>query len=136
MIGIEMLKAVLLLAGLLRYGAPAGWDVAARLTLYVYPETSPRVELLLDPVAIFRSPLPDRLCGYALGSYVVLDPKPGCSNTLEHELNHIWQGRSYEILMPPSYALDADFWEAHPSWTAEDMFAPRRLNWALLQFGF
>lgn len=132
---ISLVKLVLLLAGLVAYGRPDGWDVAAqaRLSLYL-PGPVGSVGLVVDPIPIYYRPLGGP-CGLYWGP-IVVDPeagRKGCSNTLEHELGHAWQARSYGLLYPISYALSPPLWEPERPW-GEVPASPRVLEWALIRF--
>lgn len=70
------------------------------------------------------------------GGAVIVDPeapKKNCSYTLEHELAHVWQARSYGLLQPLTYALSPPLWEPEHPW-GEVPASPRVLEWSLLRF--
>ncbi len=133
---ISLVKLILLIAGLVAYGRPDGWDVAAqaRLSLYL-PGPVGSVGLVVDPVPIYYRPLPGNLCGGYYGGAVLIDPNArgkGCSYTLEHELAHVWQARAYGLLQPLTYALSPSLWEPERPWE-EVPSLPRVLEWALVR---
>lgn len=133
---ISLTKLLLLLWGLLAYGAPDAWDVAwqVRLSLYL-PGPAGSVSIAVDPVPIYYRPLPGDLCGVYEG-VVIVDPRAQekqCFYTLEHELAHVWQARSYGLLQPLTYAISPRLWEPKRPWE-EVPPAPRALEWALVRF--
>jgi hypothetical protein len=67
-VSVDLLKLLILLAGMWGQGTPDGWDVAAqvRLTLAI-PGLTGAVELALDPVPIYYRPL-GGTAGYSPGS--------------------------------------------------------------------
>ena len=134
---ISLTKLLLLLWGLLAYGAPDAWDVAWRVRLSLYlPGPAGGVSLAVDPVPIFYRPLPGDLCGEYYGGAVLIDPNvrgKGCSYTLEHELAHVWQARAFGLLQPLTYALSPSSWEPERPW-GEVPASPRVLEWALVRF--
>ena len=133
---VSLTKLLLLLWALLAYGRPDGWDVAwqARLSLYL-PGPVGSVSLAVDPVPIYLRPLPGDLCGGYYGGVVLVDPNAqgkGCSHTLEHELAHVWQARSYGLLQPLTYALSPPLWEPERPWEGVP-WTPRILEWSLVR---
>jgi hypothetical protein len=102
---VDLIKLLLLLVGMWGQGNPDGWDVAAqvRLTLAL-PGPTGTVELALGPVPIYYRKLDDSYCGLFTG-VILVDPdhrEKGCENTLQHELNHAWQLRTWGLLSPIS----------------------------------
>lgn len=133
---ISLVKLVLLLAGLVAYGRPDGWDVAvqARLSFHL-PGPVGSAGLAVDPIPIYYRRLDGDLCGLYWGP-VVVDPeagRKGCENTLEHELAHAWQARSYGLIQPITYALSPPLWEPERPW-GEVPASPHVLEWALVRF--
>lgn len=132
---VDLIKVLLLVVGYGLFGAPDDWDKAVSTRLIVEPN-GVTVELAYDPVAIYKRPLNEKpYGGFAMGSFVVVD-----SNTWEsiqqqylaHELNHIWQTRTYGLLVPLTYPTG--IWEPHPYvWHNLDMPSPRLLNWPLFR---
>jgi hypothetical protein len=128
-VSVDLLKLLILLAGMWGRGTPDSWDVAAqvRLTLAI-PGPTGAVELAVDPVPIYYRPL-EGYCGLFTG-VILVDPdhaRMGCQNTLRHELNHAWQLRTWGLLYPISYLANPDYWESDPQ------PAPRSLNWPLIR---
>lgn len=111
---ISLIKVVLILYGLLRFGVPDAWDTAAEVRLSLFlpgPEAS--IGLNIDPVSIYYRPLEGNLCGAYYG-IVVIDPNAqakNCANTPEHELAHVWQSRSYGPLQAITYLFSKSLWE-------------------------
>lgn len=132
---ISIAKLILLLWGLFSYGSPDGWDVAWQVRASVYlPDVSGSISFALDPVPVYYRPLPWNLCGEYNG-VILIDPnaqEKGCARTLEHELAHVWQARSYGLLLPLSYAFSPSLWEPERPW-AEVPASPRVLEWALIR---
>ncbi|WP_243028577.1 hypothetical protein [Thermus albus] len=134
---VDLIRLILLLSGLLRFGGADGWDVAWRAGVSLaWPGPQAVIEVRVDPVPIYYRPLPGDLCGLYDG-VVRVDPDApakGCRETLAHELNHVWQGRTYGLLQPLTYALAPGLWEPARPWEgASGMPAPRTLNWALIR---
>ena len=135
---ISLVKALLLLAGLLANGRPDGWNVAWQASLSVgLPGPVGALEFRLDPVPYFYRPL-GGLCGAAYGAYYVIDPawqEKGCVNTPGHEAAHIGQARAWGLVQPLTYAIAPGLWEPTPQYLGpEAMYVPRGLNWPLLRF--
>lgn len=92
------------------------WQVSFKFTL---PENAPVVELAFDYVPVYSGYLNGDLCGVAYGAFAIIDPRykeKGCENTLQHELAHIWQYRSYGLILPITYPFMKDFWETDEPW--------------------
>lgn len=135
---ISLVKTLLILYGLLRFGAPDNWDVAMQAQLSVYlPGPAASIGLNIDPVPIYYRPLEGDLCGVYYG-IIVVDPNAaakGCRNTLEHELGHAWQSRSYGLLVAATYLISEPLWEpAAP----EHQIPPHKrvLEWSLIRLWF
>lgn len=133
---VSLTKLLLLLWALLAYGRPDGWDVAWQVRLSFYlPDPSGSISVAWDPVPIYYRPLPGDLCGEYRGGVVLIDPNArgkGCSYTLEHELAHAWQARSYGLIQPLTYALSPSPWEPERPWGGAP-WAPRVLEWSLVR---
>lgn len=135
---ISLVKAILILYGFLRFGAPDAWDTAAEVRLSLFlpgPEAS--IGLNIDPVPIYYRPLEGNLCGVYYG-IVVIDPNAqakNCVNTLEHELAHVWQSRSYGLLVAITYPFSKSLWE--PEAPSYQIPAHKRvLEWSLIRLWF
>ena len=92
------------------------WQVAFKFTL---PENAPVVELAFDYVPVYSGYLNGDLCGVAYGAFAIVDPRykeKGCENNLQHELAHIWQYRSYGLILPITYPFMKDLWETDEPW--------------------
>ena len=132
---ISLTKLVLLLWALLRYGQPQGWDTALQVQLSLsLPGPGVVVGVNFDPIPIYYRSLPDSLCGLYDGAIVVdpSAPERGCRNTLEHELAHAWQVRSYGLIQPITYALSPKLWEPNPPWSGTPS-TPRVLEFSLVR---
>ncbi len=127
---IDLTKLIILLVGMWGKGAPDDWDIAVQVRFSVtFPGLTGAVELALDPVPIYYRQL-EGYCGLFTGA-ILIDPDHammGCADTLQHELNHAWQLRTWGLLYPISYAVNPDYWESDPQ------PAPRSLNCPLFRF--
>lgn len=133
---IDMTKAIFLLIGYILYGSPNDWDKAFSVQLSIqHNPVSARLEVVYDPVAIYYKDISYlNIGGYAFGSYVVVqEHKTAQDILLQHELNHIWQARTYGFLMTITYPFG--IWEPNPYvYTNLNMPSPRQLNWGLFRF--
>lgn len=135
---ISLVKLLLLLWALLAHGNPDSWAVAWQVRFSVYLPDDPGVAISVawDPVPIYYRPLPGELCGEYRGGAVLIDPRApekGCGRTLEHELAHVWQARSYGLLYPISYALSPSPWEPAERPWEEVPPAQKVLEWSLVR---
>lgn len=126
---LDLIRTLILLAGLALHGQPDDWDVAVQAAMVLTPE-GPALELLWDPVAIYIQEPPGGACGVSYGQFVLVHPQPerlGCSRTLEHELGHVWQWRGWGLL--PLYSEPSESWRQVPP-------APRVMRHSLLRISF
>ncbi|BDX35473.1 zinc metallopeptidase motif-containing protein [Thermus phage MN1] len=132
---ISLVKLILLLGALLRYGHPQEWDTALQVRLSLsLPGPGVVVGVNIDPIPIYHRSLPGNLCGLYDGAIVVdpSAPEKGCRDTLEHELAHAWQVRSYGLVQPITYAFSPGLWEPNPPWAGAPS-APRALEFSLIR---
>lgn len=134
---VDVLKLLFLLLGTLNFGAPNSWDTAVQLRVSMALSGPTVVELAIDPVPIYYRPVWG-LCGKHWNWTVVLvNPRAeemGCRETLQHELNHVWQARAWGLAHVVSQALAPNLWEPSRPWEGADgMPAPRSLNWPLIR---
>ncbi len=134
---IDIVRLILLIFSFFSLGKPDGFDTAYKVAFEYSPnQNTLTLAIKIDPVAYYYRPLPPNLCGLAIYSYFIVDPKhpeKGCENTFSHELNHIWQGRTYGYLLPITYLFDANIWEAKPVWTDKNMPDKKDLNFSLIK---
>jgi hypothetical protein len=132
---VDLTKLVILLIGYALYGPPDDWDKAMSVQLSMqFDPVSARLELAYDPVAIFFQPNTGDKGGWALPSYVVVstDDDIAVNVHLQHETAHVWQYRTYGLLMPLLYPTG--IWEPNPYvWNNLNMPNPRQLNWSLFR---
>lgn len=137
---VDLIRLLLILSGFARFGTPDGWDVAWRVGVSLaWPGPQAVLEVRWDPVPIYYRELPEGLCGLYDG-VVRIDPSAGlkgCREPLEHELNHVWQARTYGLIMPLTYGLSPQLWEPERPWEgAGGMPALRSLSWSLIHLYF
>lgn len=134
---VDLTKLLLLLIGYALYGPPDDYDHAWSVRAgFALPGPSVSLEVSYDPVAIYYRSL-DRVAGRAWGQFVLVDPDYNPKGTtLEHELNHIWQFRTYGLIVPLTYGLEPTLspWEPKPyTYNNLSMPAPRQLNFPLFR---
>lgn len=143
---VDLAKLILLLIGYTLYGSPDDWDKAWAIQLQVQYNSSGGVssslELSYDPVAIYYREFSGLKAmdnkpssAFSMGAFVVVEPGWGADVDLRHEIEHIWQMRTWGLLMPITYALDYSLWEPNPyTWdNFNGMPSPRTLNWSLFK---
>jgi hypothetical protein len=77
-------------------------------------ETALYVQFKYDPVFVYSRELPNDLCGMAIYNAVFISPRAnelGCEKPLEHEMAHVWQGRTYGLLLPIVYVAFNEYFE-------------------------
>lgn len=112
---IDLIRAFILLWGLVLHGPPDRWDIAIQFALVASPEGL-GVEVIWDPVAIYHRHPPKGFCGMSFGQVVFIHPSPSdleCLYTEEHELAHVWQWRGYG-LWPFGYSEPPEPWHQIP----------------------
>ncbi len=92
----------------------------------------------VDATPIYYRDLGDRLCGLYTGGAIYVSPRArdlGCRDTLEHEIAHAWQLRSYGLLFVLSYPLSPSLWEGERPWEGAPP-TQRNLEWPLFRLWF
>jgi len=72
------------------------------------------VQFKYDPVFVYNRELPNNICGITIYNAVFISPRAGelgCEKSFEHEMAHVWQGRTYGLLLPIVYGAFNDSFE-------------------------
>ena len=115
---ISFVKLLSLLVVYLMYGPPDHRidDFSLGLSFSFGGGSEPALyaQFKYDPVFVYNRELPGNLCGMTIYNAVFISPRAGelgCKNTFEHEMAHVWQGRTYGLLLPIVYGAFNDSFE-------------------------
>lgn len=131
---VDLIKALSAAVALLLFGKPEHVHHDFSIRLVLDSRGSAALELAYDPVLQYTRQL-EGLCGQAWPNVVFIDPDWSlyCKATLEHELAHIDQMRTYGLLQPVSYAFSPELWEPNPPSSGVPAPVPRHFGWTLLK---
>jgi hypothetical protein len=94
------------------------------------------VQFKYDPVFVYNRELPNNLCGMTIYNAVFISPRAGelgCEKTLEHEMAHVWQWRTYGLLLPIVYgAFNESFEPPFPRSKYEIPYHKKVMNFSLI----
>lgn len=113
-------------------------DLQVALSFSLGGEPSVYLQVKYDPVLVYRKPLPNGLCGQTFLNVIFINPEApslGCVNTFEHEMAHVWQGRTFGLLTPiPFYLFHEAFEPPYPASKTAAPYHQRLMGFSLVTF--
>jgi hypothetical protein len=137
---ISLTKFLSLLIIYLMYGSPDyhvdDFSFGFSLSFGGGSEPALYAQLKYDPVFVYNRELPNNLCGMNIYNAIFISPRAGelgCKKTIEHEMAHVWQGRTYGLLLPIAYgAFKESFEPPFPRSNYELPYHKKVMNFSLI----
>lgn len=139
---VDIFKLLFIVFGLIRYGAPDSYETAFSYGLVIsttnYQDFSVALSLKVDLNTIYNLDeifwLGNEYCGLYFPGVILVSKRAhqlGCSNTLEHEIGHAWQYRTFGPFLP-IYGLFENLEPEYPYY----QIPPHRktMNYSLITF--
>ena len=137
---ISLIKFLSVIYALLHYGSPDyrvdEFSVGVLFSFGRSSEPALYLQVKYDPIFVYHRELPNDLCGMSIYNAVFISPRAqelGCTRTLEHEMAHVWQGRTYGLLLLlVSLAFNESFEPPYPKSMYEIPYHRRVMNFSLI----